>query len=118
MGPYKGMNPMNAAKASQFLKDYPSTHRPAFRRFLLNVVTGQGGTIVEARVTDFNGLTLAKVIVAESAEVRQISDFDHRVTVVVSSQSDTYTNLRHGPLAAAQAACDMAEAVDKYLRGA
>lgn len=101
-------------KAAAFLT--ARSHSTALNSFYVRVERGMGGYIAEAVLFSKDKETsYARVTVTE--EVRpEKSGPGYRVRVSYPAQNDTHTNLRHTYLAAATAACDLAEAVDAHLR--
>lgn len=107
---------MDAQKAVTYLKARAEAAE-SLSRFHVRVQSGMRGAIIEAVI--FSGdkeTTLAKVIVEESLVALQETGFDHRVNVSYPAQNASYRDLPHTFLAAASAACHLAESLDKYLR--
>jgi hypothetical protein len=109
---------MNTGKAVAFLK--ARTSRPEILgRYHVRVESSSnevGKSVVASFMPHDKSMIYAAIVLDESIEALQMTGFDHRVFLRYPGVDTRYQDLRHTFLAAANCACDLAEAVDKHLR--
>ncbi len=101
-------------KATAFL-NARGQHSKAFDRFHVRVDQGQNGDHTRAVVYSPD-LTVVYAEVTVAVDPLEEGGLNHRVYLSFPGRNDTHTNLRHTFLAAVNAVCDLAEAVDAHLR--
>ncbi len=106
---------MDIEKTTQYVKDLVAKAEP-FKRFHVRVEAFHLDGVIEATVYSESKETIyAKVVVEDTTFAGHEDQPRHLVRVAIPGFNGSATELRHTILAAANAACDLAQTVNLHL---